>query len=108
MTPARPRPRSNEILHWLVAVEVLHKRWAVRGHERSMVSEADARGVPGALNDCCLICETESAIRRIWHYPVDWHRLEDAKLMALFDAPFDGGSAHRAMRNEGRECPRET
>lgn len=67
-----------------------------------MVSEADARGVPGALNDCCLICETEAAIRRIWHYPADWHRLEDAKLMALFDAPFSGGRPeHDVQRGEG-------
>lgn len=62
-----------------------------------MVSEADARGVPGAQNDCCLICETETAIRRIWHYPVDWHRLDDAKLMALFDAPFSGGGPERDL-----------
>lgn len=73
-----------------------------------MVSEADARGVPGAQNDSCLICESESSVRRIWHYPADWHRLDDDKLIALFDAPFTRGSAaHEATRNEGREHPRE-
>jgi len=62
-----------------------------------MVSEADARCVPGAQNAFCLICETESAIRRIWHYPADWHRLDDEKLMALFDAPFNGSRREQGL-----------
>ena len=69
-----------------------------------MVSEADARGVPGAQNDSCLICETESAIRRIWHYPADWHRLDDEKLIALFDAPF---SSRESSRSAGQGTMRD-
>ena len=64
------------------------KRWVVRDGERTLVRECDARGVPGALGTGCLICETDDSMRRIWSYPADWHRLEDAKLLALFDQPF--------------------
>lgn len=51
-----------------------------------MVAEADARDVPGAQGAHCLILETEALMRRIWHYPADWDRLDDSRLMALFDA----------------------
>ena len=82
------------------------KRWVARERDRSLISEMDARGVPGAQNDHCLICETDNCIRRIWHYPADWHRLEDAKLIALFDAPLDHGwAAYGARRSDGREYP---
>lgn len=53
-----------------------------------MVVEADARTVPGAQAEHCLIHETDGAMRRIWHFPPDWNTLEDAKLAALFDQPF--------------------
>ena len=69
-------------------MDVLLKRWVMRDGERALVSECDARGVPGATGTNCLICETEAAIRRIWSYPADWHRLEDATVFALFDQPF--------------------
>ena len=60
----------------------------MRGDERAIVSECEARGVPGSMGAMCLICETESAMRRIWSYPADWHHLADAKVFALFDQPF--------------------
>jgi hypothetical protein len=31
----------------------------------------------------CLIFHSESAVRRVWHYPADWHALPDAELEAL-------------------------
>lgn len=69
-------------------MDVLLKRWVMRDGERTLVSECDARGVPGAAGTRCLICETDVAMRRIWSYPADWHRLEDARVLALFDQPF--------------------
>lgn len=72
----------------MVDVEVLLKRWVVRGGERSLVAEAEARDVPGAQGPHCLILETEALMRRIWHYPADWERLDDSRLIALFEKPF--------------------
>jgi hypothetical protein len=72
----------------LVAVEVLLRRWIVRNRERLMVSEVDARRVPGASRDSCLICEGEGSIRRIWSFPADWSQLDDAALGALFEVPY--------------------
>ena len=60
-----------------------------------MIAEVDARHVPGARNDYCLIRSTDAVMRRIWSYPADWHRLDDAKLMALFEAPFAGNEQRR-------------
>ena len=68
-------------------MEVLLKRWIAHEGERSLVAEVDARGVPGAQSDQCLIHETESTMRRLWRYPDDWNQLEDSKLIALFAAP---------------------
>ena len=87
----------------MVAVEVLLKRWVLRGGERSMVAEADARDVPGAQGPHCLILETEALMRRIWHYPADWDRLEDSRMIALFETPFVGSAQERVAR--GRQPP---
>lgn len=102
----RSRPTNKPgIPHWSVAVEVLLKRMVVGESERSVVAEVDARHVPGAQNDHCLICETERAIRRIWRYPADWHRMEDAKLMALFEQPFTAAKAAPAGEAQDRSRP---
>ncbi len=74
-------------------MDVLLKRSIVSGFERLRVAEIDTRGVPGALGTRCLICETDRAIRRIWNYPADWSRIEDGKLLALFDAPIAARAA---------------
>lgn len=68
-----------------------------------MVAEADARDVPGAQGPHCLILETEALMRRIWHYPADWDRLDDSRLIALFDRPFVGDAPDRVAR--GRQSP---
>jgi hypothetical protein len=86
--PVRPRTDSPEISYWLVVVEVLLKRWVVRDRERVLIAEVDARGVPGGSRASCLICDCEQSIRRIWNFPDDWDRMDDAKLLALFDAPY--------------------
>ena len=69
-----------------------------------MVAEADARDVPGAQGSHCLILETEALMRRIWHYPADWDRLEDSRLIALFETPFVG-STPAAPRAGARQRP---
>ena len=69
-------------------MEVLLKRWITRDGERALVSECEARGVPGSEGTTCLICETDSTMRRIWSYPAEWHRLDDAKIFSLFEQPF--------------------
>jgi len=74
-------------------VEVLLRRWIVRNCERVLISEVDARTVPGASRDSCLICESEGSIRRIWSFPDDWQQMGDATLLALFDAPYRRGDA---------------
>ena len=96
-------PIDNPDSHLVVAVEVLLKRWVVRGGERSMVAEADARDVPGAQGPHCLILETEALMRRIWHYPADWDRLDDSRLIALFETPFVGSAPERIAR--ARQSP---
>jgi hypothetical protein len=80
-------------------VEVLLKRLVVRDGERVTVAEVNARGVPGAQRESCLICETDYAMRRIWRYPADWHHLEDAKVAALFDAPHSIGEPRGGVRH---------
>ena len=72
----------------MLAVEVLLKRWVVRDRERVLIAEIDARRVPGASRASCLICDCEQSIRRIWNFPDDWDRMEDGKLLALFETPY--------------------
>jgi hypothetical protein len=68
-------------------MEVLLKRWIVRDSERWTVAEVDARDVPGAHGNVCLICDSDHSVRRLWAFPADWHRMEDARLLNLFTAP---------------------
>ncbi len=39
--------------------------------------------VPWAQSPRCLLFQSETAIRRVWHYPADWRALPDAALEAL-------------------------
>ena len=98
---------KNRDSQMVVAVEVLLKRWVVRGGERSMIAEADARDVPGAQGPHCLILETEALMRRIWHYPADWDRLEDSRLIALFETPFVGSAPERVARGRPSAADRD-
>ena len=87
-------------------MEVLLKRWIVREGERWTVAEVDARDVPGARGNCCLICESDLSVRRLWTYPADWHRMEDGKLLGLFAAPLVRNAPAPARAIE-REIPVE-
>ena len=88
----------------MVAVEVLLKRWIAHDGDRTLIAEVDARQVPGAQNDYCLIHETEMSMRRLWHYPQDWNQLDDAKLIALFEAPL-AGRRRRSPVRRGQHAP---
>jgi hypothetical protein len=56
-----------------------------RGNERWTVREVDARRVPGARADRCLICESGEVVRRLWEYPKNWTELDDEALWKLCD-----------------------
>ena len=82
-------------------MEVLLKRWIAHDGDRTLIAEVDARQVPGAQNDYCLIHETDMTMRRLWRYPQDWNQLDDAKLLALFEAPL-AGTASGALAGDAR------
>jgi hypothetical protein len=86
-------------------VEVLLKRWVRHDGEQSMIAEVDARHVPGASSDYCLIRETDSQMRRLWRYPADWDRLSDAALIALFEAPYAAPVARERQPAAPRAAP---
>ena len=48
-----------------------------------IVEEMDARHVPGAKAERCLVFSTGSITRRVWEYPANWMALPDAELQAL-------------------------
>ena len=50
-------------------------RWQVR--------EVDARCVPAARGDRCLIFDAESVVRRLWDYPADWRQMPAEELLRL-------------------------
>ncbi len=54
-------------------------RWRVR--------EARAYGVPGAERESCLICDSGTVCRRLWHYPGQWETLSSEQLMEIVEHP---------------------
>lgn len=64
-------------------MEILLKRRLLSGADRWLVAEVDAREIPGALSDRCLVCQSDQIARRLWAYPENWHTLSDAALGAL-------------------------
>lgn len=63
----------------------LMRRRVSYGDEHWLISEVDARAVPGARADRCLVCQNEQVVRRLWFYPPTWHELSDEALLALCD-----------------------
>ena len=47
------------------------------------VREVDATTVPGARASRCLIFDSGSVARRLWHYPNDWGALPPNALLGL-------------------------
>jgi hypothetical protein len=50
-------------------------RWQVR--------EVDARYVPAARGDRCLIFDAETVVRRLWVYPAEWRQMPGDELLRL-------------------------
>ena len=50
---------------------------------RWRVTEVSGQHVPGARGDACLVFESDTAIRRVWHYPPSWRDLPGADLIAV-------------------------
>jgi hypothetical protein len=44
------------------------------------VREVDARKIPGALGDRCLVFDSPEVIRRVWLFPANWWELDDDAL----------------------------
>ena len=77
-TPPLPPPGRN-------AARVLARRTVVDAATATVwvVTELDARGIPGARAAACLLFDGPATVRRVWAYPPDWERLPDAGLIAL-------------------------
>jgi hypothetical protein len=54
-----------------------------RGDDTWLVREMNSEHVPGARAAHCLICESNSVVRRLWTYPDDWLTLSDDELLSL-------------------------
>jgi hypothetical protein len=61
------------------------ERLLQRGDRQWIVREVNARGVPGARRETCLICESAEVIRRIWDFPSDWRLVDEDALWKLCD-----------------------
>ena len=80
-------------------MDILARRRVSSGDEHWLISEVDARAVPGARADRCLVCQNEQIVRRLWFYPATWHELSDEALMALCDGQLaDVASPEREQR----------
>ena len=66
-------------------MDILLRRRVSSGDDHWLISEVDARSVPGARGDRCLVCQNEQVVRRLWFYPPGWHELSDVALIALCD-----------------------
>ena len=47
------------------------------------VTEVSGKQVPAARGERCLIFSSTVAIRRVWTYPEDWHRMSAQELLHL-------------------------
>lgn len=47
------------------------------------VVECEARHVPGACGDRCLVFLSENVVRRVWDFPRDWRTMPPQALDAL-------------------------
>lgn len=64
-------------------MEIILKRRLLSGADRWLVAEVDARDIPGARGDRCLVFQSDHVARRMWDYPPGWYTLSDAALAAL-------------------------
>jgi hypothetical protein len=64
------------------------------------VREIDARGVPGARGETCLIFEWPEAVRRVWTFPRNWWELDDEALWLVRERAPQLGARLEARRQE--------
>jgi hypothetical protein len=57
------------------------------GKREWVVREQDARRVPGAQQDTCLLFVADDVVRRVWRYPSNWYEADEDQLIALATAP---------------------
>ena len=89
-------------------MDILLKRRVLSGHERWLIAEVDARAVPGARAERCLVCQSDQVVRRLWDYPPNWYTLSDAALAALCDGtPADLARRGNALPG-AQHAPRPT
>ncbi|NUQ20957.1 MAG: hypothetical protein HOQ09_08345 [Gemmatimonadaceae bacterium] len=82
-------------------MDTLLKRRILSGTDHWLITEVDARGVPGARADRCLICQSEQVVRRLWVYPTKWHELSDEALVALCDGKLADRASPPSDRSVG-------
>lgn len=49
------------------------------------IREFDSPRTPGAKAQVSLICESNSAVRRLWNFPANWRTMSELELLELFD-----------------------
>lgn len=86
-------------------MDTLLKRRILSGTDHWLITEVDARGVPGARADRCLICQNEQVVRRLWAYPATWHELSDEALVALCDGKLADRASPQPDRSAGARAP---
>lgn len=64
-------------------MDIILKRRLLSGTDRWLIAEVDARDIPGALGDRCLVFQSDHIARKLWEYPANWHSLSDYALAAL-------------------------
>lgn len=76
---------KNMRQHERCAAAAVAMRQISRDEAMWIVREVDARHVPGARGERCLIYETDGIVRRVWTFPTDWAALSDDALWELVD-----------------------
>ena len=87
-------------------MDILLKRRLLSGPDRWLVTEVNARDIPGALADRCLVFQSEHVARRLWHYPANWYSLSDYALAALGEGRLADVAERPAAAQERGAFPR--
>ena len=69
------RDRESDLAAPCVVKDLSGTRWRV--------TEVRGECVPGARGAACLVFESDSAIRRVWHYPPRWRDLPPPELIEV-------------------------
>ncbi|NUO63118.1 MAG: hypothetical protein HOQ11_00840 [Gemmatimonadaceae bacterium] len=86
-------------------MDILLKRRVLSGHERWLIAEVDARAVPGARADRCLVCQSDQVVRRMWEYPPNWYSLSETALAALCEGTLADVPRRASELGGSRQAP---